>query len=130
MDPRSHILMYERRFVATVKSGRKSNTIRQRRHAEVRPGDTLEHREWIGVPYQPGSRQSTFRTDLCASVRDIEIDAIKFLVWLDRSKYLMSNKEVKALALADGFLNTEAFFDYFKNRHGLPFHGVLIGWKA
>jgi hypothetical protein len=33
-----------------------------------------------------------------------------------------------AFAMADGFTNAAAMYDWFRDQHGFPFEGTLIQW--
>ena len=130
MSTRRHVLLYEPEFAALVITGRKRCTIRSRARVP-KPGDLLDHRAWHGVPYRPGSRQTTILTSACTRVRVIEIDSIEGLIWIGEgfAQELLTANAADELARTDGFRERGELIDYFRDKSGLPFHGVVIEWK-
>ena len=122
---------FKSQFEGALRAGDKAQTIRalgKRRHA--RPGELVQvyvgmrtkdcrllfQSECLEVLPITMAKTETPRL-LSASILDVVLDG-KLLI-LD---------EVHQLALADGFPNRQAFYDFFCGR--LPFEGVLIKWQT
>lgn len=128
MKPRRHVFMFKPCFADLVQGWSKSTTIRPKRKREVRVGDVLDLRRWVGAPYR--SKQRRIHEATCVEVRPIEIDRVKGLVWLDRrrSQRLLTAAQADALARGDGFTDRAEMIDWFERKHGLPFKGTLYRW--
>ena len=110
---------FQDRFASMVQDGSKRQTIRRERRRPIRPGDRL-------VLYA-GLRTKKARKlleDKCKRASKIEIG--ERYVKVDGN--LLDPLERTALAVADGFLGPAGFYEFFRERYGLPFKGVLIGW--
>ena len=110
------------RFADDVETGRKGHSIRARRKHPIRVGDKLM--------LYTGMRQKCCRKLLdavCTKVEDISIEANEFRVCIDGR--MLSRQEIELLAVADGFSESQEFFDFFAQTHGSRFEGDLIHWK-
>lgn len=108
MKPRSHVLIFDHRFVPAVQSGKKRQTYRKQRAREIRPGDWLLLRTWSGVAYR--SKQTDIADVVCTSVEKVTLTAESI---------------TEEMARADGFACREDMILYFDP----PFEGVLIEWS-
>jgi hypothetical protein len=115
-------LNYQKRFADDVESGRKRQTIRATRKRPIRPGDTLY--QYTGMRTK-GCRK--LREDICKETKPINMkisldDLFRVIVGVNE----LDHNEMEGLALADGFKNVGAFYEFFKN--DLPFAGDIIFW--
>ena len=109
------VINFKKEFVDAVKDGSKAQTIRATRKVPIKAGDTLY--------LYAGMRTKTCEKIgevVCGAVREVEVTNIG--VVLD-GRYLTPS-QVYALAIHDGFENTQAFLKFFKP----PFKGQLIKW--
>ena len=106
-----------------IKIQPKLHTIR--RTARMKEGTKLSLRVWTGLPYR--SPQRAFMETVCTGVQKIHIWHDSFggrhVVIDDRDEFL-TDDQVKALALNDGFENVDQFFSWF----GWDFTGYIIHW--
>lgn len=107
-----------------VKSGKKPHTIRQTRKRLFRVGDKL---------YHYNKQRSPECVKLGESIASIVLDCViipyRKHVLLDG--YVLSPAMIESLAKADGFDDSQGFFEFFQSRlnHGmLGMPGQLIGW--
>jgi hypothetical protein len=123
---------FKAQFAALVESGQKRQTIRaigKRRHAS--PGEALQ--------LYTGQRTKACRKlvtpdPICTETHTVTMvrviaprrDANAYRLYLDGE--LVFWDEVPAIAIADGFGNSTAFFNFFEDAHGMPFPGILIKW--
>lgn len=131
-----HYFKFRPEFVADVVTGKKACTIRGTRKRVPKVGEIAVLETWSGRPYNSdvialGERPLT-------AVRPIDIvepmsDVAKHyfplgvIVTIDDDRDL-SDTDVEALALADGFPDVQAFIDFFRDR--LPFSGHLFEWRT
>ena len=111
-------------FADRVQSGEKQQTIRRLRKRPIKAGDTL-------ILYT-GQRTKACRKlgeGVCNRVINVTIGR-KILTWGRQPKLRVKGGLVTstALAQADGFESYAAMADWFDNRYGLPFEGVVIQW--
>ena len=116
------LLGYKKQFAPLVEAGIKRQTIRAFRKdgKDPRPGQTLY--QYTGLRTAACRK---LREDICKSTEQITIEDDLFVVV--GIKHLSVN-EKKEFAKADGFDSVNDFFDFFQEKHGLPFHGLLIKW--
>lgn len=124
---------FKPQFEAALRSGDKAQTIRalgKRRHA--RPGEMVQ--VYIGM--RTANCRLLFQSE-CVEVVPITLDKSEPTGQFIMGKPLwdvilngsaLSIDEIHQLALADGFPNRHAFYQFFEDR--LPFEGVLIRWKT
>jgi hypothetical protein len=123
---------FKPQFEAALRSGDKAQTIRalgKRRHA--RPGEMLQ----IYLGMRTANCRLLFQSE-CVEVVPIILDKCEpnkpYLFTPARKVILngqaLSINEIHQLALADGFPDRHAFYQFFEDR--LPFEGVLIRWKT
>ena len=115
---------YKAQFASDVESGRKRQTIRAKRRDGrcPSPGDALQH--YTGMRTKNCRK---LRDAVCSMVHDIKIKE-NGTVKIDGQT--LGNICVEDLAKADGFTSREPFIAFFRDTHGLPFHGDLINWSA
>jgi hypothetical protein len=65
-------------------------------------------------------------TTRCTEAKSIVIEEAR--VWVDG--HWLSLEEITQLATADGFTDPVRFIEFFRETHGLPFHGQLVKWRA
>jgi hypothetical protein len=112
---------FKKQFASRVEEGSKRQTIRAHRKngLDAKPGDKLY--------LYTGMRTKACRKLIeatCASVEAIEIHHMSVYI----SGRMLSAKELRDLALADGFRDATSFLSFFHKEHELPLHGVLIKW--
>jgi hypothetical protein len=128
MKTRRHVILFQERFAPAVARGTKPHTIRPRRKRRIRAGDTLDLRAWTGKPYR--SKQRKLREVTCIAVMPIEVDRLRWLIWVKDSRTrLLDSIEALHLAQRDGFASLDEMFNWFEAMHGLPFKGELIAWE-
>lgn len=116
------------KFADKVIDGRKPHTIRATRKIPIKAGDDLS--------FFTGMRTKACRrirdNQPCVAAAEIEIVASMSRVRVGSGslRYQMgalSTREIRALAIADGFNTVAEFFTYF-GRNGLKFTGQLVEW--
>lgn len=116
-------LNFKKQFAEAVENGDKRQTIRATRVHPIKPGDRLYL--YTGM-----------RTKACRGLADalcVTADPIciteKYIA-IDRrgGRQILTRTEAEKLAIADGFETADAFIDFFRTQHGLPFYGQLITW--
>lgn len=134
-----HVRMLQGRFVPLVESGSKTTTIRGTPKREIRVGDVIDFRTWMGKPYR--SKQRKIREVTVTRVRTIEIITLAgrrcaggVAVWVFFDEFpfemLWGGKASREFAKADGFSSIADLAQWFHLTHGKQFNGVLIEWKA
>ena len=122
-------LNFQARFADAVESGEKCQTIRAHRKDKRDPkvGDTLYL--YTGM-----------RTKACRKLREVKCEkAVSVFIKpgsifvadiVDPAGEAVYRLAPKAsFAKADGFVDWESMREWFDKTHGLPFKGLLIGWK-
>jgi len=129
-------LNYHARFAPLVESGEKLQTIRAMRKIPIKPGDDLYH--FTGMRTKACRRLGG---STCAEALQIDIirtpggvRAVFLQMCNGGSQRRIGNKEIEALAKADGFPDVDSFWTWFTGddplpeSHHVPFHGQLIKW--
>ncbi len=119
-------LYFQKRFVSAIKAGTKTQTIRRTSTAKPpKVGEPLKLRQGIGsgtfLPIDP----------ICTSVEAISLSTntgVVALLHAGRWQYL-SDQEIEELAYADGFEDSDDFFNFFDAQYGQTFSGWLIKWS-
>ncbi len=117
---------FKKEFADKVESGKKVQTIRALRKdgKNPKPGQPLYLYTGMRTKYCRKLGEGT-----CKSVEPITIDSYE----IDLNCVNLSSRETWDLVEADGFgvgyLAEDAFFDFFRKTHGLPFWGLLIKWE-
>lgn len=116
------VLNFKKRFAPRVESGKKRQTIRERRKdgRNPRPGDKLYL--YVGQRTKGCRKLGEGRV---ASVEEITIYETGIVV---SGTWLLEREEVK-LAHDDGFENLNDFYQFFIDEYELPFWGLLIKWE-
>ena len=123
-------LNFQKRFAPLVESGQKRQTIRAHRR-DGRPNATIGGRLYLYT----GMRTKGCRKlgeAICTRVRSIEIFKGTLGIFYIQTKGQLlsaSGKEANRLARADGFNHASEMCRWIEETHGLPFHGVVIGWS-
>jgi hypothetical protein len=117
------LIHFKERFASAVANGTKRQTIRKARKRPIKPGDRLILGTWTGLPYRSKVRRlgdapctETYDILICEH-GTVYVNGRK-LGWLRRFSF----------AAADGFASVDDMIAWFKEVHGLPFHGVVIRW--
>lgn len=122
---------FKQQFAEPIRSRQKRQTIRasgKRKPPKV--GDTLYL--YTGMRTAECRKLGEFR---CNGVWHITIETEHRRVRLPRmigatlTMWDLDQADVDALAKADGFESTDAFFDWFRENHGKSMSGYLIGWE-
>lgn len=127
---------FQARFADAVATGRKHQTIRaqgKRRHA--RPGDRVQL--YTGMRTK-SCRKLVDPDPVCTSAEPVFLESVvgkipgtvplcPLRIWVNGRH--PAPEESEAIARADGFASIQEMHDWFKQSHGLPFHGVLIKWE-
>ncbi len=122
-------LSFIERFAGLVETRAKRQTIRRVWKRPIKVGDTLYL--YTGMRTK---RCRKLRTAVCLDVIPIKIfhDHIDFKMKAVNMGLWKKQAELDWLldqfARRDGFDSWEEMRDWFKNRYGLPFEGVLITW--
>jgi hypothetical protein len=114
---------FKAQFADDVETGRKRQTIRAQRRANV--GDQLQL--YTGM-----------RTKKCRKLRDTTcLDVAPVIIGVDpfgRLRVIVGEREIRGGRLdlfvkADGFARRMDMRDFFAEQYGLPFNGWLIKWS-
>jgi hypothetical protein len=124
-------LMFAPRFHAPVRSGAKSQTIREERERDpVAPGEELSLRRWVGKPYRSRHEELVPGGVVCRAVRPVKVvtdpAARSVRVWLDYSPLL--REDLRQFIAADGFESAEDMFNYYLSAGVKLREGVVIAW--
>ena len=117
-------LNFQERWADPVESGEKGQTIRPERWTPIKVGDRLYLYTGMRTKKCRLLRETTCKevTPIIVGTTSIQIvDADSLNVHVDR-------RWLKAFAQKDGFLSWREMHDWFRDRYGLPFEGVLIEW--
>ena len=117
-----HIFTFKPRFAPLVEAGTKNQTIRPRRRRRPKEGDEASLREWTGR-----ARRSKLRA-LRETVNLTGVREIMLGIQVTVDGVTLDADEKELLAVADGFASWEEMQAWFREQHGLPFHGDLIQW--
>lgn len=115
------------RFALPILKGIKRHTIRAKRKRLPRPGDLLDLRMWMGKPYR--SRQHRLATFTCSAVREVEIYTSHQAGTILREGFELTDRQVRNLALRDGFSHGLELLSFFATVHGPVFKGHIIEWR-
>lgn len=122
----SFVRMFKPQFAGKVECGEKLQTVRPEPKRMPQVGDLISLRAWTDKPYR--SKQRVLREAEVRDVGKITITEVGYEVWDDGWKVMMTEKSRNAFARADGFEDWPALVGWFRETHGLPFHGILIKW--
>ncbi len=118
-------LNFQARFADPVETHAKRQTIRRVWKRPIKVGDTLYL--YTGMRTKQCRK---LRMVLCLDYRPITINehSISLLTDLETLEIWPEGWSLKWFARMDGFDSWEEMRDFFKERYGLPFEGVLITW--
>lgn len=123
------VLMYERRFVAPIKSGVKRHTIRRNRKRPIPIGAELSHRTWSGVAYR--SKQELIMEGVCTATTPIVVakDFVRLGGW--DGAVAFTGESLDPFAVSDGFADWNDMMTYYRDRKiALPFDDAeYIEWR-
>lgn len=112
---------FQRAFVPDIRSGRKTQTIRQ--SARCKTGDTLQL--YTG---QRTKNCELIGTATCAICEPVTITERSVVVGY--GAWLLTWGDTEHIAYIDGFENFAAMRDWFRERYGLPFKGYRVMWHG
>jgi uncharacterized protein YqfB (UPF0267 family) len=114
---------FQPQFVDLIRKGEKKQTIRRKRKIQIKAGDKL----FLYTGMRTKNCQKIIEAD-CKSVQEVKIDSagIKSKWYPNMDAYMIHSPDF--FAKQDGFNNWEEMRDWFDNRYGLPFRGVVIKW--
>ena len=114
------VLTFQPRFADMVARGEKCQTIRRARIVPILPTDTVSLRMWTGAPYR--SKQRVLGSGMVFEVAPVVIDELHSKIDGERIR------DRNRFAQRDGFRDWDELLVWFRETHGLPFHGTLIRW--
>ena len=117
---------FKKQFIDPIERGFKRQTIRAYRKRHARPGEPMQ----IYFGMRTKHCRKIIDDPDCRSVEDIEIHVGPHGfegIWFD--EYELCPREMKALAVADGFTDVGDMHAFWAQEHGTGrFEGVLIKW--
>lgn len=147
LKPRRFVKLFQPEFAWKVEIETKRRTIRKLGKFTPNPGDVIDCREWSGSPYRsPQIRLGEYLIKEVAHIAIIETgiaflksqseEEIKrfrssamdpgFVIQPDAG--VTSQVSLESFAKMDGFDTWDEMKTWFRNVHGLPFVGIMIGW--
>lgn len=124
--------MFEPRFAELVAFGSKTQTIRPEGKNPPRAGEWRSLRVWTGTPRR--SPQREIAQVRLTRVRSVRIHHDHYAIigppYHDARWYWVNAPHrLKTFARAEGFASWLDLTEWFWERHGLPFSGLLLEWK-
>ena len=118
-------LNFQERFADAVETHKKRQTIRRVWKRPIKPGDTLYLKMGMRT-----KRCRKLGKEVCSDYRPITINehSISLLTNLGTLEIWPEGYPLAWFARKDGFDSWEEMRDWFRDRYGLPFEGVLITW--
>lgn len=118
---------FQKQFVPFVESGAKTHTIRGKRKARPRPGQTFY------AYYAMRTKQCRkLLESVITRVQDITIQRVTVLgseyALIAIDGQTLAPDEMEALARRDGFANLSTMMEFWPTER-TPFHGDIIHWK-
>lgn len=116
------VLSFQKKFAPALVRGEKRQTIRQERKFPLRAGDRVT--AWITQRAKDGY-----------AVGDLTIEQCNPIDIIDRDRVVMAGKklspqEIEALAIRDGFSDSQGFFQFFTDNYELPLTNLVeIQWN-
>jgi hypothetical protein len=120
------MIHFQQRFAEAVRTFQKCQTIRKIRKRPIREGDFLILASWTGKPYR--SKVAVLHKTYCTLVESCAIGVGPCGDDIEIEGMTVGTLERAALARDDGFGCASEMIEWFRKVHGLPFHGVIIGW--
>ena len=135
MKPRRHVRLFKERFAEAVASGAKLQTIRPVPVRMPERGDIISLRCWTVLPYR--SKQRVLGEGKIVGVQAVHLSQRSVIIYQDARPVRYRVHEALSahgtrigdFARADGFADWPEMRGWFEEAHGLPFNGILIGWK-
>ena len=115
-------LNFQERFAKAVSDGVKRQTIRRVWKRPIKPGDTLLMYTGMRTKRCEGIGQH-----VCKSIRNIKL-SFNIMSIDGKTNWFGHTLAAHHFAKADGFGSWPEMRDWFRDRYGLPFEGVLIEW--
>ena len=123
------LLGFKKEMAKYIENGSKLHTIRafRRDGRDPKPGDILYM--YVGLRTKACRKIAEKK---CLYTKTVEIKELGYCIWIDDES--LDFNDAARLACSDGFRvggqqeNVNAFMDFFRKNHGLPFRGLLIGW--
>lgn len=125
-NQKTFVRMFKPQFAWLVQAGLKCQTVRPVPKRMPQTGDRISLRMWEGLPYR--SKQVVLKESVITAVESIEITPEGW-VWIKDFR-IKTRHDFEQFALADGFNTPEAFLEWFKTNHGLPFRGIVLKWRS
>lgn len=114
---------FKQQFAAKVEDGSKPHTIRNlRKNGHAKPGDLLQLYSGLRTK---DCRKLLDPDPVCWETFPIWIEAQNMAVLLGDRQDWLSDGEIEALAIADGFDSVKEFFDFFPADN----EKILICWQ-
>ena len=115
-------LNFKREFAPLVEAGTKTQTVRQKRKRPIKRGDRLYL--YTGM-----------RTKRCRKLREAECWGVFPISIYPSGETFVNHRQLLGAELCeffkrDGFETHVADINWFRDTHGLPFHGDLIVWTT
>lgn len=120
-----NVFTFKNRFEAPALAGIKIHTLRGHRKdgkPRAKVGERISLRVWTGRPY--ASKQREFAQATVLHVIPVCVSRTGI-----RRPDLDCTLKPSLVARRDGFANWGEMKAFFQAEHGLPFEGVLVGWK-
>lgn len=116
---------FQERFASKVASGEKRQTIRRVWKRPIKVDDTLYLYRGMRT-----KRCGKLRTVICSDYRPITIDehSMSLLTDIGTLEIWAEGGPLEWFAHKDGFDSWAEMRDWFDERYGLPFEGILITW--
>jgi hypothetical protein len=111
---------FKERFIPLIKSGDKTQTIRNKRKGQAKPGDTVYL--YFGMRTKWCTK---IGEGICTNVEEITIDK-NGTVKINGKRLYEAQKY--GLSIADGFQNWQEMLGWWRITNGLPFTGDIIYW--
>ncbi|MCB1202485.1 MAG: ASCH domain-containing protein [Leptospiraceae bacterium] len=126
--PSRHVISFKSYFTDRLLSGKKTTTIRRERKRPIKVGDTVS----IVTGMRTKNYKKLFEARVIATPTiAIHPDEVLLCALTPEGmtgKILKTEKELRELAVIDGFLDFDQMLNFFDEHYGLPFEGVLIEW--
>ena len=115
--------MFKPRFVNPILQGIKTSTIRPEPKRPVMHGTRLSLRTWTSKPYR--SKHQFIADKILISSNSIIVH--RNMVTIGNSD--LGKSDIAALAIHEGFRDTEEFFFWFEHYNDLPLFGRIYFWR-
>jgi len=118
---------FAKQFAEPVENGTKRQTIRRRRKRPIRTGDRLALYTGMRTKNCRKLREAKCKHTFGVCIRDGGVDTFRADGRWNEAWWIGSPK-ADDFARKDGFRNARELVEWFRDRYGLPFLGVVIEW--